>query len=717
VHRPWWNQVIFCAGLCSFASHAIASDDANRLEQVIVSAERQPADAQQLPMAITALSGVQIDAASVQSTADLQDRVPDFLFKTNSAFGQPYIRGVGSDVISSGGDSSVAVFVDDVYQARALASYQDFFDVDRVEIVKGPESTLYGRNATGGALRIYTNRPATGFSVSGDALYGNFNDLRLRGAMNLPVRDDTLTLRIAGLRTTRDGYIQNIVNGSRLDGEDLWSARAELLWRPNDTMQLLLINGYAREDSTRNVGPHPNATCCTSLGLLLGGIDPPDPREVTNDTTSYIHSTQRTTSARLDWDVGGARFTSISARNQSSLQELLDADSTNIAAVTDQPSENSDMYSEDLQLSSRDTERFHWVTGLYYLHERAFERAALSLPVFGASSVPQGTVLTDAYSAFGEVRTDLTRRWRLSAGLRYSRERRTEDFVQQMIDPTGALGGPPGTLEFAAKDSHAWSSWTPRLTLEHFCCSGLSLYGTVAEGFKAGGYNLTAQQAAFAPETLWAYELGLKMTGADQRLRMNAAAFWYDYRNIQVLSLPPGSVADAVPTVFNAAAATIAGLEMDLAVQLNGLRVDVAPVYLDARFTRFESVDPNNPQSNPDRSGQRMPEAPKYSVATDVQYGIGLARLGTLTLRSDWHYRSLTYFNSFADRHASQSGYGIADARATLDLAAHWFVALYGKNLANKLYAQAVIRQDPLLGELLFWGPPRTYGIEVGLRH
>jgi iron complex outermembrane recepter protein len=698
------------------ATSVIASDDPYRLEQIIVSAERQPADVQKVPIAITALSGAQLDAASVQSTQDLQDRVPDYLFKTNTAFGQPYIRGVGSDLDSSGGDSSVATFVDDVYQPRALASLLDFYDVDRVEIVKGPQSTLYGRNATGGAIRIYSNPPVTGFGVSGDALYGNFNDLRLRGAMNLPLFDDTLILRLAGLRTTRDGYILNIVDGNRLDGEHLWSARAELLWRPSDAAQILLINGYSRENSTRNVGPHPDATCCANLGLLLGGIDPSDPREVANDTDSFIDTIVRTTSAKLSWDLGTATLTALSAAVQSSLRDLLDIDSTNVAAVTAQTLENSQAYSEDLQLASRDNERFNWVTGLYYLHERAFEYFAISLPPFAASSVPQGVVWTNAYSAFGEMRTVLAPRWLLTTGMRYSLERRTEDFDQTMIDPTGALGGPPGTVSFMAKDSRAWTSWTPRLALEYSYRSGVSLYGSIAEGFKAGGYNLTALQPAFAPETLWSYELGLKSATADGTLRVNAAAFWYDYRNIQVLSVPPGSVADAVPTVINAAAATLTGVEADLALQLHGLRVDVAPAYLDARFTRFESIDPNNPGNNPDRAGQRMPQAPKYSIATDMQYAFGLDGLGTLTLRGDWRYRSLTYFNAFADRNASQPGYAVVDARATLDAGARWFVALYGKNLTNTLYARTVIRQDPLIGELHFWGPPRTYGIEVGFR-
>jgi iron complex outermembrane recepter protein len=301
--------------------------------------------------------------------------------------------------------------------------------------------------------------------------------------------------------------------------------------------------------------------------------------------------------------------------------------------------------------------------------------------------------------------------------LRYSHERRAENFQQSMIDPSGALGGPAGATSVAARDARIWQSWTPRLAVEYSCCERLSTYFTVAQGFKAGGYNLTALQPAFAPESLWSYELGLKSTAADERLRLNAAAFWYDYRDIQVLSLPPGSVADAIPTVINAAAATVSGVEMDLAARVgHGLRFDLSPVYLDARFRRFESIDPNNPQENPDRAGQRMPQAPRFSLASDVQYGFDLTNARTFTMRCDWRYRSLTYFNSFADPHVSQGGYGVIDARANVDGADQWYIAIYGKNLTNKLYSRTVIRQDPLIGNLSFWGPPRTYGIEFGVR-
>jgi iron complex outermembrane receptor protein len=201
---------ILAAAAAALPTAALAQE---KLEEVIVTAERRAVDIQKTPLSVVALSGADLDSSTIQSTIDLQYRTTGFVFKTNTVLGQPYIRGVGSDIISAAADASVATFVDDVYQTRATASIVEFYDLDRVELIKGPQSTLFGRNVTGGAVRLFSKRPQPEFQASGDLLYGNYDRVRLRGMVNVPLAGDKAIFRLSGISAQRDGYTENVFTG------------------------------------------------------------------------------------------------------------------------------------------------------------------------------------------------------------------------------------------------------------------------------------------------------------------------------------------------------------------------------------------------------------------------------------------------------------------------------------------------------------------------
>ncbi len=686
---------------------------ADGIETVTVTAERRSENIQKVPLTISALTGQGLDQAGVKSTMDLQNQTPGFVIKTNSAFGQPYIRGIGSDLVSASSDSSVAMFVDDVYQARPVGSIQNFYDVDRVEIVKGPQSTLFGRNVTGGAVRIFSKTPTDEFSADLDALYGNYNQFRVRGAVNIPLSDD-VAVRFAGISSTRDGYSYNDFLDKRTDDLNTQAARASLAWHPNQDFEWILTGDFMTQDDSNGLANWPDPTCCVNLGIILGGIVPKDPRHVTHDVDDFEHGTSVGVTSRVNWTNPLGSLTAITGYRRVGLYEGLDLDGTNVAFAQDFPVLHSTTLTQDLQLSSDGEGPFEWVVGANYLNEQAFQELVIGVPAFGAESRPSGAVTTNAYAVYAQGTYHFNDQLKLTAGLRYSYETRLQNYLQVVTDPLGAIGG-SGVI--VARQYGSWDSATPSFTLQYDFSPEIMLYASASNGFKAGGFNSTAFQSGFDPEKLWAYEIGQKGTYLDGRLQINASLFNYDYKDIQVNTLEPGAPPGAFPVVINAASATIRGLDLGItALPLDGLTLEANAEYLDAHFDKFVSIDPNNPLADPDRTGQQLPQAPKWALNFAASYTFDVASMGDLTLRGEVHHQSLIYFNSFADRVTAQKPYTVYNARMQFDVKdSNWYVAVFGNNLDDTLYAQTKIRQDPLVGLLNQWAAPRTFGVEVGV--
>ena len=265
-----------------------AAESSDVLEEVVVTAERREANLQKVAIAVTALSGADLERSVVRSTVELQTLTPGLVVTTNGPYGQPYVRGVGTDIINVGSDGSIAVHVDGVYQTRATASIQDFLDVARVEVLKGPQGTLYGRNATGGAINIYTNDPTYEFSAKGNLRLGNYDKREGELVLNVPLSADRAALRLAVLGDSRDGFTTNLHDRTTMDGEGLWSYRAKLRLDPTDHLSVLLTGNVTRENSTRNLAPKVNSSLPSPAVDIFGAVIPPGPRNVSYDTVNRL---------------------------------------------------------------------------------------------------------------------------------------------------------------------------------------------------------------------------------------------------------------------------------------------------------------------------------------------------------------------------------------------------------------------------------------------
>lgn len=683
---------------------------------IVITPEWRPVDAQRTPQTINLIPEAALDRAAVSDTVNLQYLVPGFSFKTNSVLGQPYLRGIGSDIISAGTEPSVATYIDGIYQPRATQSIQELYDLERVEILKGPQGVMLGRNVVGGAISIVTRDPVPYREAWVDVLYGNYNKRQLRGAFNLPL-GSKVAFRFAGSTVKRDGYSDNIFLDKELDDEDTTAWRGKLRFTPDHDLDILLSAQQVREDSTRNLAHQPNPNVPGSGGIALGGIVPRNPRKVTHNVDQFQNVKLDLYSVRVVKHFLQAELLSLTAYQKSDLEVALDLDGTNVDFSANFPGETSKSYTQEFRLSSNKDVPLGWIAGLYFLHEDANQFLDVRLPLAQVRNQPDGNVDTNAWAAFGELSRQFKPAWRGTAGVRYSYDERKLNLVQTITDPLGAVG-PAGTTILVQREKQSWDAVTPEFALEYTPDNNALYYGKISRGFKSGGFNTTSVQPSFDPEYLWAYELGLKKTWPEYQLRLNSALFYYDFDDMQLLTPPENSPVGTFPIVINAAKSRITGLDLEAWYQPRWNTGFYAGLtLLDAEFDKFVSRDPNNPGDDPDRAGDPLPHAPTLSLNFRADYRWRLERYADLVLAGEYRYQSDTYFNVYKDPAVKQNAFSLVNASLSMESRkGRWYASLYGRNLTDKLYAQGIFRLDPLWGTQQFWGSPRTFGLRVGYR-
>ncbi len=679
------------------------------LPTILITPEWRPVEAQQFAGTVRHYDSAALDRSGIQNTIDLQYKVPSFVFKTNSVLGQPYLRGVGSDFISAGAESSVATFIDGVYLPRAYDTIVDFFDVARVEVIAGPQGVHLGRNVAGGAVSIHTRDPEPVYSGYADVQVGSYDERRIRGALNLPLGDPSLVLRVAGAAAQRDGYVDNVFLGIDENDENYYALRTKLLYAPTPRFSLLLAGEHHREDSSRALGSQPDPGVGANGGILIGGVVPDNPRQVTENIAPDIRIDADRYSARAGWRGDDISLLSTTAFLKTRARLALDLDGTDADYSANYPSGESETLMQEIRASSPTERRLAWTAGVFLLREDAAQRLDVRLPQSGTRNQPDGHVDTRSRAAFAEVAWRFAPAWRTRLGVRHSHDRRT-------IDLTRTVTNPDGTAVTTQQESRSWEAITPELGLEHTPDPDRLYYATVARGYKAGGFNTSAIQPPFDPEFLLAWEAGFKITLPRQRLRVNAALFYYDYQDLQ-LNTPPTDAVGAFPRVINAAEASIRGLDLDvLARPWRELELSLGATLLDGRFDDFVSLDPNNPGVDPDRSGNRLPQAPEVSLHAGAGYDWAVDR-GIVSLGVEYRYQSAIWFNIYEDPAVRQGAYGLFNAHLAFEShGGRWYAELHGRNLGDRLYAQTILRNDPLTGIKRHWGAPRTVGLRVGYR-
>ena len=698
---------------------AAATESSGGIDEIVVTAQRRSENIQTVPIAISALEGDALEARGLTNLQDLSSAVPSVNIQNRRAGGVVTIRGIGFEVATAGADPAVAVHNDGVYVARPAGALANFYDVDRIEIARGPQGTLYGRNATGGAINIITRKPTSETEGYLNLSYGNYDAVTAEGAVGGALGSDKVSGRVSFKYDDHAGYGENRFRGIDINDWNSYAFRAQLILQATENLSILLSGDYFRQDDnafTPTFGGTAAPCVLTPpgrrCGTAYGGIGLIDDQDVTYDYDTINKREFWGGSVTVDWDAGPFTVRSISAYRKTAYTWQADGEQTTFDIGFIGRQEDASQFSEELQLIG-ETGSVQWLLGGFYFTEDndALGYADIPVPDFRTLIIRQfGNLETDAWAAFGQATWRFSERAALTVGGRYSSE--DKSIVAESSQQLANVIPPP-----RATRTTTWSKFTPKATLDFNLADDKLVYLSAQQGFKSGGYAAGALTPPFNPEEVWSYELGLKATWLDGRLRTNFAAFHYEYKDLQVgfvQNVPGGAV---ITVVTNAAKAKNDGFEAEIiAKPTDALTLELNASFMDAVFDEYLTVDPNRPTlGNLDLSGNNLAQAPDLTAFVAAQYEWP-AFNGEMSLRGEYSYTSEVFFDAYNRKGLmSQDAYGLVNAYLNYDSGGAWSVSAYARNVSDENYRVGSAIAGAIWGSniLSIPGTPRTYGVRM----
>ncbi|WP_176598173.1 MULTISPECIES: TonB-dependent receptor [Sphingobium] len=704
------------------------------LAEIVVTAQRRAESLQKAPIAVSAVSGDALAQRAVTDLTAIVSSVPGFNVSEQIGQARLTLRGIGVDNISTGSESSVAFNQDGVFFSRSAAALASFYDVERVEVLRGPQGTLYGRNATGGSVNIITKRPTFDHKGGVSITVGNYDTINADAYVSGGLTD-TVAVRLSGQIQNHSGYGTNITTGTDIDSKHSQALRGQLLFQPNERLTILLGADYYHSDDRSNTyhyfgpaGLTASGDPVTPTAILLGGVTPQSERDVASvrdpSTKAEFWGGRADISYELSDEV---TLRSLTAYRSSKFDLKTDINPLGVDLFPLDLAEKSDQYSQELQLNW-DTDRNKLVVGAFYMDETidGVLAAPLSLLTVGGPDLfvqgfyAGGRLKTKAAAAFAQDSYSVTDALRITLGARYSWERKRvadqSDFdFDRLYDPANQPRVP------VHHDSKTFKSFTPKIGIDFDLAPQTLVYASFSKGFKAGTFNLGSGGPALDPEKVDAYEAGIKSTLLDGRLRANLSAFYYDYSDLQV-----GKVQGQLVVLENAAAAEIYGVEGEFTLEpVRNLQLQLNASYLHARFTRYVTADQARPAGDGvtvddngvpafDLSGNSLPQAPNYTIDLSAQYSFDLPS-GSLTVRGESYWSDRIYFSPFNRDVVSQAPYNQQNAYVTYRAENGFRLTGFIRNIGNKTIRSSGQVATTLLGSPVvgFVKPPRTYGLTL----
>lgn len=724
------------AALVATPAAAMAQDSANAVDagglgDIIVTAQRRAQKLQEVPISVSAFDNTAIREAGFTNSLSIGDQVPNLEIKTFGGVPNIFIRGVGNNDFNASSIGPISIYRDDVVVASTGSQIFSLFDLDRIEVVRGPQGTLFGKNTTGGAIQFFSKLPGDQFEANGRIGYGRFDLFEGEGAASMPL-SDTLSMRIAGLVRRRDGEKTNLFTGDDVINLDEAAARAILRWRPSGDTDIRLTIGRGRDRSDYLE----NKPVGTINGADLFGYSDPFPNDsklLNFNGQSRNHSDNLFINFNASHDIGDITLKWITGYDKSKVDNRVDVDGGPLRIDEIAFLSRAKQFTQELQFAY-DSGPLNLILGAYYFHEKLHADSDADLLgelTFAQGALPlltRATRKNDAYAIFGQGTYDLLPTLRLTVGGRYTidkvRVSHKADLVPGFFDRDIPDGAPVALVPFA-RLGDTFKSFSWRISADYDLAPDVLAYASVDRGFKAGGFNIglitsVAERTQVDPEYLTSYEIGLKSTLFDRKLRLNLSAFYYDYTDLQVLSVNR-QAGSTVPTLGldNAADATIKGIEIEAtAVPTDWLDLGFNMGVLDAKYRNYTSgaIDPATGQPR-DFSGNRLPGAPKLTVSTYGQVTIPVGRFQT-RWRAEYNYTGKKYYNNAqSDLISSGSGYGLINLRATLaDPDKGWELAAWGRNVTGKAYIVDATDTSGFGFVPRYYGERATYGVELSFK-
>jgi iron complex outermembrane receptor protein len=670
--------------------------ESSGLEEIIVTATKRDTRLLDTPLSISVLSAGAIEKNRIVDVTDIEKAVPSFVFLHGSGSDNFLsIRGNSTVDDSSGTDQGVVMLVDDVARVSVADLQPQLYDLNRIEVLNGPQGTLFGRNALGGVIAIYTNNPSFKPEATAELGFGSQNLAEVKGMVNVPLIQDRLALRVSATKETAGGYVRDITTGRDLGGHNLWTVLTKLLYTPSDDIRNVF--GF---DYLSRTGNQPTVL----VGTFQPALYPTLPIHSNEDQTAQgnpgnIDQKIWGLTDRLDWKTGIGSVTSIAGYRNNDIDSLLSLTADPGNDYMFQQNEHDHQFTEELRLASPLEQRISWIAGLYFLD--SYKSRPLSLlnnippgsQFFGIPGEPpspidyiiQQNTTTKSYAGFADATYEISSKLSFELGARYTREEKSGHSFVNLAN----FFAPP---TISADYSHSWSAVTPKATLTYKPTSSFMAYTLVSKGFQSGGFNVTGNTAPalaqpFDSAILWNYEAGVKFDGFNHRIQGGISGFLDRYSNLQIIEYN-GQV--LTNTTSNAGKANINGIEADLAAApVNWLNLGVRYTYLQSEFTQYEIN--NGPGVPPTvNTGNQVPfVAPnKVTLSAEIHFQVPGGDYGRLAFGGDYTYRSnmwITAANNDPSFIRDLTGWrGLVNLHALwASHDDHWECELWGKNVKN----------------------------------
>jgi iron complex outermembrane receptor protein len=763
--------LIGASALCALAAPQLASaqqaqptarpaSTATQVGEVVVTAERRAEDIQQVPIAITAIQGASLDSTGIVGFADLSERVPSLRFGAGVTGGENVItmRGLGSQNTTPGGDSPVAYNVDGVYLQRTTAIDPEFYDISRIEILRGPQGTLYGRNSVGGSINVVTNKPTDTFQASLDGLYGNYDAAIFRGFISGPLLSGngiTVEGRATGVRSTHDGYSTNLSTAPTAthneDAQDYWMFRGQLKIDIGPNVDILL-----QASTSQGKGPAAfNVAWWQTPARFVGGANGIplgsacdfstqakfNPRVFCHDAPDTATNRLDLYSATLNWQLPFGVFTSVTAWSQSRVTQDSDGDGSDLPIAIGSPWVlRQSQFSQEFRLASRDgPSPVKWLAGFMYFYANNYEDFGYTdtgyndvFPFPGAvddfAFLSHGVTKTKSWAPFGQVDIDLGKTslgipLTITGGLRYTHDQKYGyNFLDYQLPDI--CGGSCGITEgpYAA----SWGQMTGKFGLNYKINDRLMTYASISRGYLSGG-NIIGLAHVYGPETLWSGEIGLKSRFFDDRVQLDLAGYREAISGLQVF------VQSSTQSGINNVNGTtwVNGFEAEMTVvPVPNLRLNAALTLTDAKYGLYITTDTRfggaGPGCDPvtklcNFQGHELNQSPPYTIDLGAEYTFH-TNIGTITPRIDSFFSGRVQFLPDNYPTSVQKPYNLTDLHLTWRSPTGRFqLEGFVKNvgninvISNDGLQSVTLGQGALEPDNFVYYPPRTYGMRFTL--
>ena len=730
---------VVCGSNVVFAQQAGDAAEEQVIEEVLVTATRRTENLQDVPISISAVRAEDIVATGSVDLQDVALQIPNLVFAevVNQGLAFISIRGINSRTEPSaiGFDSSVGVYVDGVFHSRQFNANANMGEIERVEVLRGPQGTLFGRNTISGAINITSKKPTT------DQVYGNVSVdvgdrdmIHVRGSVNVPIIDDTLAVKVFAESYDINGYVTNITTGNDdLGSKEKTSARVQLRYTPNDQTTIdLLLSAYESD----------------SVDYFFEHIDGPasDGRQFT--TTNNTESTSRVdlfnTSVAIQHEfANGYTLNSTTAWLEDELNFSADVEATANPVIGIESFITDELFSQELRLASPADRSYDFIAGFYYDDEQGrntdeiFVGGGFPFPPIRDSSIKRGgnTLDRESWALFAHVNFDLNEQTTLFAGARYTDEtKKQKSHPSSCVNPFTCiiLGNPALTTVTDAPVDVTMEEWTFTAGLRYHINQDVMVYGSIGTGIKSGAFNNTTDPAAdfaarnliTAPEEVTSYELGLKSSWPERHLNVNLAVFYMDYVDLQVrlgcTGCGPGGIGERY--LSNAGTASGHGFELEVvALPTDSLRLTAGVGFMDTTYDDLKDVEDLRRGGFFDAGGNELPLAPNWTISASAQHTTDMAG-GTLTSRLDISYVADRFSDASFHNHPDDilPSQTLVSGRISYRPAEdNWGVSLWGKNLTDDdsmVYRAFGAAFLPFATKRAQFQEPRTYGVTLDLR-